>query len=283
MGSTFRERQLPPAEVRRVLRTAATLAETDPNNVGVERALSEEELVAAAAQLGLSPEVVRRAIAKPAASPPEKNGPWVRSRLVVHEEEILGHVPEDRYEEVLDAIRKTAGVQGRVESVGKSISWAMGPAHPVIVSMKVRGNSTVVRVEEKLNGGALLAGLSSLAIFPGLVTGGLTMDLAHSAPMAWLFGLAAFLLTMLAMSALARRNVHKRETLLWNLMEQTTAAVRNAVEAPAGELRARPMRVDSGAYSQQEKRIAEEFLPESEAAITEAAEAEAAQTKSARG
>lgn len=280
MGSTFRERRLSPAEVRRVLRTAATLAETDPNNVGVERALSEDELVAAASQLGLSPEVVRRAIARPAASAPEKDGPWLRPRLVVHEEEIQGHVPEDRYEEVLDTIRKTMGVQGRVESVGKSISWAPGPALPVLISVKVRGNSTIVRVEEKLNGAAALGAFSTLAALPAFMIGGLAMDVSHSASMAWLLGLAVFLLTTFALGAFARRNVHKREALLWNLMEQTAAAVRNAVETPATAPRARAVRVDSGAQSQQAKRIAEEFMSESETAVTEAAEAEAAEADS---
>lgn len=274
MASTFRERRLPPAEVRRILRRAVEIAETDPETGTVERPLTEDELVRRAAELGLPESAVKRAIAAPGVPEPSGGRPWFSPRTVTLEHEIPGELPAERHEEIVEAIRAAAGTQGRTEVLGKTLTWSLGPTAVPLVTLRSRDGRTHVRVEERLNGAALLLSFSTLGIFPSLIAGAVTMDASRSGPLAWAVGAVTMVCAVLVCTLLATKSVRRREAVLERVMERTAAAVAAAVTRTTPETRARVAAApERGAGSSAELDVAQ---AEAEA---EAAEIEAAAAK----
>src|SRR5262249_2457423 len=109
MASTFRERQLPPAEVRRILRRAAQIAETDPDTPAGGPCGPTHAPPGRAPGVGPPPGPGPRAIAAPEAPEPAGSRPWLAPRTVVLEQEISGELPPERHEDVIHAIRAAAG------------------------------------------------------------------------------------------------------------------------------------------------------------------------------
>ena len=93
MADPFRERQLSPAEVRRILRRALELAEEDAETRAVETSMTEADLVRHAADLGIPRTALRSAAAEhaPPEESKEKGNPWLGAPLrTLFEEEIDG-------------------------------------------------------------------------------------------------------------------------------------------------------------------------------------------------
>jgi hypothetical protein len=275
MASTFRERPLPPAEVRRILRRAAEIAETDPETGTVERALTQDELTRKAAELGLPASAVERAIAAPAALDSSSDGPWLSPRMVVLEHEIAGELPSERHEEVIDAIRAAAGSDGRTEVLGKTLTWSIGPQAKPLVTIRSKDGRTLVRVEEPLRGAWQLTAFAVLGLFPSLVTGATAMDASRSVTLSMAVGAVTMVGVLIASTLLVRRNVRRREAFLHRVMERATLAVSSAVEAP-GAARVRIAKTAGAAEesAQHQNSASAEIEAEAEAAGAEAAEAE---------
>ena len=281
MASTFRERRFPPSEVRRILRSAARIAETDPGTGAVERPLTQDEITRWAAELGLPASAVSQAIGAPEAPEPAGAGPWLGARTVALEQVISGELPPERHEDVVTAIRSAAGVDGRTEVLGKTLSWSANPATKNVVTVRSKEGKTEVRVEEALNGTLLLSLLSIMGIFPALMGGAVAMDVSRSGPHALAAGAVFFLASLVAAAFWTRRTIRRREAFLHRLMERTTSAVFSAVEKPAAANTARrpataPARIADAPAG---KRIA----ATGPGAIDEAAEAEAAEEEAASG
>lgn len=121
----------------------------------------EEELAAAQQRI--------RLLEQPSAS--ESRG--IGERLaggkvrIVHEEELVGELPPEAHEEIIEVLRRRYNVLGQASSVGKSLAWSnVQPqgARAVEVSVSVRNGKTTVRGVERL--GNLAGGL-----FGGIVGG----------------------------------------------------------------------------------------------------------------
>jgi hypothetical protein len=276
MASTFRERPLPPAEVRRILRRAAEIAETDPETGTVERALTQDELTRKAAELGLPASAVERAIAAPAALDSSSDGPWLSPRTVVLEHEISGELPPERHEEVIDAIRAAAGSDGRTEVLGKTLTWSISPQAKPLVTIRSKDGRTHVRVEQPLNGAFQLIAFSILGLFPSVMTGAIAMDASRSTTLAMAVGAVTMVCASIASTLFARRDVRRREALLHRVMERATLAVGAAVEAPAPPVRVRVAQTAGAAEesAQHQNSASAEIEAEAEAADAEVAEAE---------
>jgi hypothetical protein len=277
MASTFRERQLPPAEVRRILRRAAEIAEADPETAAVERPLTQDELTRKAADLGLPASAVERAIEAPSAPEPSGDGPWLRPRTVLLEQEISGELPPERHEEVIDAIRAAAGSDGRTEVLGKTLTWSFSPQMKPLVTIRSKDGRTQVRVEQPLNGALVLTAFAVLGLLPTMMTGALAMDLSHSGRLATVVGAVTMVCALVASTLFAEKTVRRREALLHRVMERATLAVSAAVQASAPPVRARIAKAavaGEAPSAAQNSASAEEAEAEAEAADAEVAKAE---------
>src|SRR6185503_14891762 len=125
-SSPFRERRFHPADVRRIVRRAAELAEQDASTDTEEQALTQPEIEERAAALGLPERAVRAAIADDApADKPE--GPADLRRILL-EEEFDGELAAEGHEDVVEAIQVAMGDTGRVQIIGKTLTWTPSPS-----------------------------------------------------------------------------------------------------------------------------------------------------------
>src|SRR5580658_1765840 len=122
MGHPFREPQLSPRDVRRLLRRAAELAEDDPGTPRAERAMTRAELERAAGDLGLPATSIARAFDD--QSPDDATGGpldaphsaflGAPTRLVL-EAEVDGEPSETDREDLIEEIRDVVGHTGSIE------------------------------------------------------------------------------------------------------------------------------------------------------------------------
>jgi hypothetical protein len=173
MSDPFRTPRLPAREVRRVLRRAAELAEDDPDTGSVEKTMTQDELERAAGELGLPASAIARAIGAPGdrdAVPTSPRSFFLGAPLRIFlEDELPGEPTDADREDLVDAIRITAGQTGSVESVGKTLVWKLssGPrsARDFSVRIRSRNGRTRVVVEERLNS-------TAVGLFVGMGVGG---------------------------------------------------------------------------------------------------------------
>jgi len=154
--SPFRERRFAPAEVRQVLRRAAELAEKDPSTPAAEQALTQAQIERSAAELGLSNEVVRRALSEDGAPSEGGAAEATDGKRVLLEDEVEGELPLERHEDVVDAIQVIMGDAGRAQVVGKTLTWMpaqtmSNPQRQLVVTVRSRDGRTRIRIDEKLN------------------------------------------------------------------------------------------------------------------------------------
>jgi hypothetical protein len=171
--SPFRDATLSPAEVRRVLKRAAEIAERDPETAKVERAMTRAELESAAADLGIPESAVARAIdhAGDDGEIDDAKGSGFlggKTRILL-EREIPGEPTQAQREDLLDEIRDVAGDVGNLETLGNSLVWHATPTRnntqALSVRMRFRDGRTRVVIEERLLGQAI-------GLFVGLGVGG---------------------------------------------------------------------------------------------------------------
>jgi hypothetical protein len=177
MGDPFRDRRFNAAEVRRIVRRAATLADESPDALADGRSLTLDEIERAAGDLGVS----ARAVAMALESPDEPKRPAAPATLgarllgsptrLVVEDEVLGEPSESDFEDIVEDIREVfGGENGTIERVGKTFLWTSTPGYQgrgrqISVRLRSRGGRTRIVVEENRT-------RQAIGLFVGLGVGG---------------------------------------------------------------------------------------------------------------
>jgi hypothetical protein len=173
-GGPFRDATMSPAEVRRVLKRAAEIAERDPDTAKVERAMTRAELENAAADLGIPESAIARAIDLPDEEGEIEDaaeGSWFlggKTRIVL-ERELPAEPTQAQREDLVDEIRDVTGDVGTIESLGNTLVWhttqTRNAARTLSVRFRFRDGRTRVVIEDRLLGQAI-------GLFVGLGVGG---------------------------------------------------------------------------------------------------------------
>lgn len=216
------------------------------------RALTGDELSAMLSDLGVSAEAASAAMSTAGAGAPSEEGgdggdDWLGGpKRIVLEGEVDGELSDDRREDVVEVIREILGDAGRVEALGRTVTWAPTPSvnnqqRRLSVKVRVRDGRTRIRIDEDLRqvrigswvgfgmGGGL--GLGTLAIAAGKATkSGLV------AVGVWAMILAAsFLLAWITTRAVSTRRKRELRRLFTKVREEVVRGVapRARVAPPA--------------------------------------------------
>ena len=275
--SPFREHRYRPEEVRAVIRRALS---RDAER-GSGRALTRDELTAILSDLGVSQSAAEQALDQPDSSAVDSGSDpddWLGGpKRIVYEEEVDGELADDRREDAVEVIREMMGEPGRVESLGRTVTWAPTPVannqqRRLSVKLRVRDGRTRIRVDEDLSplrlgawlgfgiGGGL--GLGILGIPAGKV--------AHSVALGGLVWLVITAACLFAAWLVTRWVSGRRKRDLRRLFDKVReevirgAAVRPRFAAPASP----------GEEAEAEEAASEEAHAEEAHAAEEAAAAE---------
>ncbi len=132
------------------------------------RALSLDELQAAATEAGIDATLVRQAagelarVSPPSPPPAPARGGFLGAPLRnTHERVVEGELDPSAWEEVSSEIRRHLGSVGNLESVGRELVWANDHGRKLRVSVVPRRGRSLIRVEERLGelGGGLFLGM----------------------------------------------------------------------------------------------------------------------------
>lgn len=230
--SPFREPRLSADEVRSVLRRIASQP-ADENAPTVGR----DELAQGLAGLGFSPASVRRALDDGTEEWTDDGGKSVLGgpRRLLFEAELPGELPDDAREDVVETIREELGDTGRVETIGRSLTWTptvtmQNPPRKVSVKVRVREGRTRLRIEEDLSPLRLGAWLGfGIGGGFGLGTLGIVIAaVAHLPALGVAFTLAmvgvSLLLARTVTAALSKRRDRQLGRLFRKLSEEISAA-----------------------------------------------------------
>lgn len=277
--SPFRERRYRTDEVRSVVRSALA-RDAEP---GGGRALTRDELGAMLSDLGVSAEAAARSmddVGAPAEESVENEADWLGGpKRVVFEGEVEGELADDRREDVVEVVREVLADAGRVEALGRTVTWAPTPSvnnqqRRLSVKVRVRDGRTRIRIDEDLTpvrvgswigfgmGGGL--GLGTLAIAAGKAT--------HSAAIAVLVWAlivgVSLLLAWIVTRAVSGRRKRELRKLFDKVREEV---VRGTVARPrvAAPESAQQGPVSAGRKAAGKDTAAEESLAEEEAAAAE--------------
>jgi hypothetical protein len=257
--SPFRERRYRPEEARSVVQHALA-QDADP---AAGRTLTRDELDALLSDLGVSAAAAARAMDEAGAAPEggdENQDDWLGGpKRIVFEGEVDGELADERREDVVEIIREVLGDAGRVESLGRTVTWAPTPSvnnqqRRLSVKVRVRDGRTKIRVDEDLTpvrfgswfgfgmGGGM--GLGVIALLAGKA--------ARSAAVAVLVWGAILLVSFFLAWAVTRAVSHRRKKELRRLFDKVRGEVeRGAVARPrvaAGDLaRGAPPKAGQGA------------------------------------
>lgn len=231
------------SEVSRILERAADLQlEEGAGGTGAD-GLTLRDLEQIGAEVGIDPRHLRRAAAEmvPGGSRPSRwtwfTGGPTTLRL---ERTVPGEVPDTAFEVIIEEIRRSAGSPGQPSLLGRTLTWrSEGPSQATSVEVTVtsRGGQTSIRIEERLHGlaGALFGGIMG-GVGGGVGFGvgmGVGIGALGSALFAVTFPAAAISASYLTARGVFSNAVSRRRTALYELLEQTSAAVAGAVKAPA--------------------------------------------------
>ncbi len=172
-GAPFRERQLAPDEVRRIVKRAMELAMVDSAEAEGSSAMTEAELARRLSELGVPAEIAARAMEAPLrAAEPAADG----ATRIVREVDIEGVVTTERHEDIADAISAAMKQPGRVSVVGNKLSWVPGGllTEPAVTVHSKNGRTRILYVETLANRGQQTIGFATLALFAGLFAGALS-------------------------------------------------------------------------------------------------------------
>jgi hypothetical protein len=262
-SSPFRARRFAPADVRRILRRAAELAEQDAGTRAAERSLDQEEIERLGAELGLPATAVREAIAGSAGSEVEA-GSAGDARVLTYEDELAGELPASRHEDVVDVIQRVMEGTGVTQVFGNTLTWTPPPPtsgnQPRVLSVRIRARDGVtrVRIEENLKQiyWGLYAGLTcGVGLSFGTAAFALTMG-AH-APVLGALGAVLCLVASFALAHVIYRSLYRRRARqLTRLRAQLGEVVRQEIGASRKGARARiaaPGEEDAEAEAQAEE------------------------------
>jgi hypothetical protein len=259
-GSPFRDRRVPPDEVRRIVKRAAELAMVHADD-GAGEALTDEELARRLHELGVPAEIARRAM-EPDAPAQRAKAPDGSTR-VTREAELDGMIPPERHEEIAEAISDAMGMAGRVSVVGNKITWVPGGVlvEPCVTVRSKGGRTHVEYVETLANRGQLLVGFGTLAALSGTIAGGVATGAGVAIAKAFeisaqqggtavlvlagLLGIGAAAASGAGFLRLFERRVETRSAFADSVMARVVSAARAAVDSPDSETSAMSVRVEA--------------------------------------
>jgi hypothetical protein len=163
-GDPFREQRFEPEKVRRILRKAAALAESDRDTAGAGRALTGEEIERTAGELGIPASAVTAAMHDDAGNEDDDDDATPRSKhswfigaptRIVLEETVAGEPSEEDCEDIIEEISGTLGSTGALERVGKTLVWHLSPGYrgrgrDLSIRIRSRDGKTRILIEERL-------------------------------------------------------------------------------------------------------------------------------------
>lgn len=231
--SPFRTRRLAPEEVRAIVRRAVELADRE----GGGSTMSEAELAARLAELGLPPEAVRDAvIARDSDLPPDGAGDAARYLV---ERELAGEVPTHRHADVERALSGAMPGPGRVQRSERGLTWEpLDAGDDLRVTVRSARGCTRVRIEQSFRhrwvkplGTAAVIGCFTLLL--AMLVAGWLRSVPLPISLLLLMGLAS--LATVAGGAwstrLVQRSVERRSATLSGAMDRLVIATRAAIAA----------------------------------------------------
>jgi hypothetical protein len=139
-------------EVGLILKAAAELQQRAPEGGG-SRGLSLPELEQIAAEAGIDPAHIRRAVAEldAQAGSGERNRFVGESTDAVFERTVDGEVSQAGMADVVDTIRRVTGNFGQVSTVGRALAWSVRRNTSFLsVTVTPRDGRTTIRIHEQL-------------------------------------------------------------------------------------------------------------------------------------
>ncbi len=240
--SPFRERRISADEARRVVKRAAELAAIEPQ-ADVGQALTVAELEERLADLGIGPEITRRAMQAGGAPPkPSPDGALrVERELVVD-----GELAPERFDAITDTVAAAMKIPGRMSAVGSTLTWT--PAGPLIepkLTIRSEDGQTRIRyVETVANAGQQVFGFGALSAMSGLFTGllgafiaafvakGVDIGVTSAKPavlaVGCVVGVAMAIATFIGFKRLLAQRAERRGTFADDALLQVGQAVRAA-------------------------------------------------------
>lgn len=245
----YREPPIQARHARRALRKALEAADAlDRGDVATE--LSSDDLAAMAERLGADPGEVMRALSGAQAEglELEKSAFFGAGFVATGERRVPLALSADAHEVLVTALRRALGVQGRIEVVGRTLTWSSDPSTGRVASISFLpdGDHTIIRAEERLGpiAGGLFGGLGGgLGVGGGVGVGVPLMigNVALGLSMMLGFVVLAYVLSRAIYTAIAKSRVKKLGEALDSLARVADElASRGEGRAP---LRATPRRV----------------------------------------
>lgn len=249
------------------------------------RTLTRDELGTMLSDLGVSAEAAARSldeVGAPAEESTDNAGDWLGGpKRVVFEGEVEGELADERREDVVEVIREVLGDAGRVEALGRTVTWAPTPSvnnqqRRLSVKIRVRDGRTRIRIDEDLSpvrigswlgfgmGGGM--GLGVLGIAAGKA--------ARSVPVAVLVWGLILLASLLAAWAVTRAVSNRRKRELRKLFDKVREEVVRGTAPRARILPASARDVPASAR--------EQLAEDEAAAVEEAANGGAAPARNVR-
>jgi hypothetical protein len=221
-------------EIAHILQRAAVLQQQDRERgagaSGTVSGLSLEELRRVAAEVGIAPHYIDAAAAELRGGDPSHRRffLWGAPDTTEVEHVVDGDVPEEEWEALVAAIRRSEGQVGETHTLGQTLEWSASRDH---VSISPRGGQTRIRILaqhfERILPIHVPAGALSLILIIVISTA------LHSSPLEVLALCAASAGTMFGLSralvgSLVNRKTRQMKALLRELADQV------AQSAPRG-------------------------------------------------
>jgi len=240
-------------EVEEIVKRASELEATNPTTGG---AMTIGGVEALAGDVGIAPEVVRRAaqsLAVPGTTASQsgliRKNPWIGGPTTLLFERVIdGELPESEYSVLVDEIRSALQQPGQVSQLGRSFSWSTvrigNSPRSLEVTVSVRAGQTRITARENLAPliGGVFGGIGGgmggggMAPIVGIFLGGLQL-----APVT-MVGIVPLWLgtTYMVARGVFRSSVRRREAVLRDLVERLAALASELV--PARGVLANPRR-----------------------------------------
>lgn len=232
--------------MRRILRRAADLHDTERLPSAGARPLTFEEIEHLARDAGIADGLVRRVV-DAAEETPKVAPPGTRSNVLLGgpthlsvERNVAGRVGPQNHARLVKAIRDTFGDAGNAQVLGDSLAWSMtqwgpngrsGSGRRLSVSIDPDGDGVAIRIDENLRGlagsvfGGIVGGVAGGSfglIFPTILAA------VHSAALALTASLLWAMLVYFAARAIYASRVRART-------EELSKLVSSLAERVAGE------------------------------------------------
>jgi hypothetical protein len=227
------------AEVAKILRRATELQHEEPLRARSSEGLSLAELEEIAAEVGIDPQLLRRAAVEldSVAGKPDGWAKILGDRMTLLQETVVpGELPDGAFEALVPIIQEVADDFGQPSLLGRTLTWRAETAsktRSLQVMVSARNGGTHIRVEERLHqlagglfGGTLGGVGGGVGLGVGLPVG---IEVLGSALFATAFPLAVLGVTFVVARQIYRAVARTRRKVLATLLQRLAAAVTEAI------------------------------------------------------